>query len=151
MMSSFSVRQGGCFLCSSLQDLDCYVIDNHGFVLVSKQQNDVSTIAQPNVSPSLLWRRPNWCCFSFLIAGAIPGWDRRLSHDDIDPNGHVQKVLTWWSGGSGIRCLLLALCCLLTSWNSHVTVHVNLGQITPIDWLSSQDVINFELNKCYFI
>lgn len=26
----------------SSQDIDCYVIDNNGFVLVSKQRNDVS-------------------------------------------------------------------------------------------------------------
>lgn len=116
-------------LCSSLQDLDCYVIDNHGFVLVSKQQNDVSAIAQTNVSPSLLWLRPNWCCFSFLIGGAIPGGDRRLGHDDIDPNGHVQKVLTCdglVDRTSGACCWLCVVCWLPE------TAHVHRSQVPYI-------------------
>lgn len=32
-----------CFVCLSFQDIDCYVIDNHGFVLISKQRSDVSS------------------------------------------------------------------------------------------------------------
>lgn len=34
-----------CFLCLVLssQDIECYVIDNNGFVLISKQRNDVSS------------------------------------------------------------------------------------------------------------
>lgn len=40
-------------LCFPLQLLDCYVIDNHGFVLVSKQQNDVSALADKCVSYTL--------------------------------------------------------------------------------------------------
>lgn len=48
-MGCFCIRQAGCFLCFSLQDLDCYVIDNHGFVLVSKQQNDVSALAHRQI------------------------------------------------------------------------------------------------------
>lgn len=44
-LTQISPCVSNCFLCLCLssQDIACYVIDNNGFVLISKQRNDVSS------------------------------------------------------------------------------------------------------------
>lgn len=74
------------FLCLlSCQDVECYVIDNNGFVLISRQRNNVSSHTYTHRNRDTLdgklfsfWLDCSYVCQCSLQQGKKPTWNTKL-------------------------------------------------------------------------